>query len=147
MSTVRQGEPEAAVRPPPPALWHERAPRHFDLAVPWWIKGLLIVLGTIAAVAFFDQRVAAWARVPGHRIPDLAAARDPSGNSYSGGDKGRELMFLEQWGQGTCSVVVIIAVGVLDKSGRRRALAIAIGCILTFLVTHLLKDLAGRSNT
>ena len=30
------------------------------------------------------------------------------------GDVGRELMFLEQWGQFTCSVVVIAAVGLTD---------------------------------
>jgi membrane-associated phospholipid phosphatase len=54
-------------------------------------------------------------------------------------------MFLEQFGQFACSVVVILAVAVLDPQGRRRALAIAIGCLASLALTYLLKDLFGRS--
>ncbi len=52
---------------------------------------------------------------------------------------------LEQWGQWVSSVLVIAAVALIDKAGRRRALAIAIGCLLTVLVCYLLKDLFGRT--
>ena len=139
------------IPPPPPAaagpaLWHEPAPRHFDAAVPCWLKALIIALCTILAMIFLDQRVALWARA--HPIPDLAGrplVQDPTSTKYRGGDIGRELMFLEQWGQFTCSVVVIAAVGLIDPKGRRRALAIAIGCLATLALTHLLKDLCGRS--
>jgi hypothetical protein len=131
---------------PMPALWHEPAPRHFDLIAPWWIKALVVIVATVAAILFVDQRVAAWADA--HRIPDLMHTR---ADGKSNGDSGRELMFLEQWGQGTCSVLVVLAVALLDRSGAdgkagmRRALALAIGCLLTVAVTHLLKDLVGRS--
>jgi len=128
--------------PPLPALWYEPAPRHFDLSAPWWSKMLLIAGLTILALLFFDAPIAVFFREHARSIPDLA--RDAS-QGYRGGDVGRDLMFLEQWGQWVCSVVVILAVAVLDPKGRRRALAIAIGCLLTFLVTHLMKDLIGRS--
>jgi undecaprenyl-diphosphatase len=52
---------------------------------------------------------------------------------------------LEQWGQWVCSMIVILAVALIDRAGPRRALAIAIGCFLTVLATYLLKDLFGRS--
>jgi membrane-associated phospholipid phosphatase len=125
---------------PLPALWHEPAPRHFDLRIPWWGKTLLVLLFTVLAILYADQRVALW----GHRhpIPDLMRTR-PDGGTY--GDSGRELMFLEQFGQFACSVVVILAVAFVDPAGRRRALALVIGCLVTLAVTHLMKDLAGRS--
>jgi membrane-associated phospholipid phosphatase len=105
---------------------------------------LLVAAATIMAILFFDQRIALFARA--HPIPDLsvAVAGDPQGR-YRGGDAGRELMLLEQWGQGACSVAVVLAVALLDPAGRRRALSLAIGCLLTLLATHLLKDLFGRS--
>jgi hypothetical protein len=91
-----------------------------DDAVAWWVKLLLVVVATGVCLLWVDGPVAAWAlRV--HPIPDLANAK------ASGGDPGRELMMLEQWGQWVCSVVVIAAVAILDRAGRRRALAIAIG--------------------
>jgi membrane-associated phospholipid phosphatase len=125
---------------PLPALWHEPAPPHFDLRLPWWFKSLIIIVATVLALFYLDQRVALWAF--NHPIPDLMRTR-PGGGTY--GDSGRELMFLEQFGQFACSVVVILAVAFIDPAGRRRALAIAIGCLVTLAVTHLMKDLIGRS--
>jgi membrane-associated phospholipid phosphatase len=122
-----------------PALWQERMPRHFDLAVAWWIKALAVALAAVVAVLFIDQPLAAWAQA--HAIADLM--RD---GKAKGGDVGRELMFLEQFGQLACSVVVIAAVALVDRAGgRRRALAVALACVLTLVVTHLLKDVCGRT--
>jgi membrane-associated phospholipid phosphatase len=112
---------------------------HFDDAVPWWVKVLMMAVATGACLLWVDGPVAAWV-LRTHPIPDLANAK------ASGGDPGRELMMLEQWGQWVCSVVVIAAVAILDKAGgRRRALAIAIGCLCTVAVSYLLKDVIGRS--
>jgi membrane-associated phospholipid phosphatase len=139
-----------------PELWFEEAPRRWDLAVPWWVKVLAVALACVAAVVWVDRPVAVWAK--GHPIPDLgyrAAARPATAEAGAttaaavpvpkGGDVGRELMFLEQFGQLVCSVVVILAVAVLDRAGRRRALAMAVACLLTLGVTHLTKDVCGRS--
>jgi membrane-associated phospholipid phosphatase len=124
--------------PPEPTLWHQPAPRHFDLAVAWWIKVLLVAAAAVLALLFLDQPLAFWAHA--HPIPNLMAD-----GKAKGSDVGRELMFLEQFGQFTCSVVVILAVALMDREGRRRALSIAVACILTVIVTHLLKDLCGRT--
>jgi len=132
--------------------------------------GGAVAAATVVAILFFDQRVAVWSRA--HPIPNLAweapkaAAQVPTTNAQTApghpstdtgtalapvpktprkGDPGRELMFLEQFGQFACSVVVILAVAVLDPAGRRRALAIAIGCLASLALTYLLKDLFGRS--
>src|SRR5881275_2299443 len=90
-----------------------------------------------------DQPLAQWCDA--HRIPDLLRLRPNGTPPRSYGDPGRELMFLEQFGQFTCTVIVILAIALLDPKGRRRALSIAIACLLTVALTHLLKDLAGRS--
>lgn len=121
-----------------PALWHEAAPRHFDLAVAWWIKLVVLVAATLIAIRWLDFPVAHWA-LTRHPIPDYA---DPKARH---GDVARELMFLEQWGQWVSSMLAIAAVALIDKAGRRRALAIAIGCFGTVLLTYLLKDLFGRT--
>src|SRR5439155_1186460 len=128
---------------PLPALWHEPAPRHFDLRFPWWQKALLVIAATILALLFLDQPLAQWCHA--HRIPDLLRLRPNATPPRPYGDAGRELMFLEQFGQFTCTVIVILAVALLDPKGRRRALSIAIACLLPVALTHLLKDLAGRS--
>jgi membrane-associated phospholipid phosphatase len=122
----------------PRELWFEPQTPHLGSRVPCWIKVILLALLTLLCIAFVDRLVAAWV-LRTHPIPDLANAQ------ASGGDPGRELMLLEQWGQWVCSVVVIAVVAILDKAGRRRALAIAIGCLCTVLVSYLLKDLIGRS--
>ncbi len=121
-----------------PELWHEGPPVHFDNVLPWWLKVAALLLLILLALRFVDSPLAAWV-LRSHPIPDLANAKAP------GGDAGRELMFLEQWGQWVCSVIVITAVALLDRAGRRRALAIALGCLCTVLVSYLLKDLFGRS--
>ncbi len=121
-----------------PALWHEAAPQHFDLAVAWWIKLAAVVIATGAALLWLDFPIAHWTLAT-HPIPDLM---DPAAKHS---DIARELMMLEQWGQWVCSVLVILAVAMLDPRGRRRALAIAVGCLCTVLLTYLLKDLFGRS--
>jgi undecaprenyl-diphosphatase len=128
---------------PVPALWGDPAPAHFDLRAPWWLKSAFFVAATIVALFFLDQPIALFARA--HPIPDLTAVASSGAARYRSADAGRELMFLEQWGQGACSVLAVIAVALLDRAGRRRALAIAIGCLLTLGVTHLLKDCFGRS--
>ena len=61
-----------------------------------------IITLTLLAIFFLDQKIALWARA--HPIPDLAGrplAEDPTSTKYRGGDIGRELMFLEQFGQFT----------------------------------------------
>jgi len=87
---------------------------------------------------WLDFPIAKWALVA-HPIPDLFD------RNAKGGDAGRELMMLEQWGQWTSSILVIAAVALIDRAGRRRALAIAVGCLVTVLLTYLLKDLFGRT--
>jgi membrane-associated phospholipid phosphatase len=52
---------------------------------------------------------------------------------------------LMQWGQWTCSVLVIIAVAMLDRNGRKKAISIAVGCICSVAVCYLLKGLFGRA--
>jgi undecaprenyl-diphosphatase len=121
-----------------PSLWHEPAPRQFDLHVPLWLKLAVFALATVLAILFLDQPIAVWARA--HPLHNLADPKAP------GGDIARELMWFEQFGQSVCTVTVVIAVALLDKqAGRRRALAIGLGCLFTLLMTHLLKDLIGRS--
>lgn len=139
---ARPAAPTAALPPDPPRrgadLWFEPPARHVDARLPCWLKALLIALLTLLSIRFVDRSLAAWV-LQAHPIPDLANAK------ASGGDPARELMMLEQWGQWVCSVIVIAAVALLDKAGRRRALAIALGCLCTVLVSYLLKDLIGRS--
>ncbi len=124
---------------PLPALWGEPPPRHFDLSIPCWVKAMLVVTAVVMAICFLDQRIATFAKA--HPIPDLG----DSTATYSGATVGRELMFLEQWGQGVCSVIVVLTVAVIDPAGRRRALSIGLGCLITLLLTYLLKDMVGRS--
>jgi undecaprenyl-diphosphatase len=131
----------ASDAPALPALWYESAPVHFDTRIAWWMKSLVVLAAIALAILFVDQSVALWARA--NPIPDLAYAGLEG--QIRGGDIGRELMWFEQWGQFVCSVTVILAVAFLDPRGRRRALAIAIGCLLTLALTHLFKDLCGRS--
>jgi membrane-associated phospholipid phosphatase len=137
MPVVHQQNSTGAHVPPLPALWHEPAPHHFDLAFPWWLKTLLVAAAAIAAIYFLDSTIARWALT--------AQPINPGGAWHLRSDITRELAMLEQWGQWTCSILVILAVALIDKAGRRRALAIAIACLLTVLLTYLLKDLFGRS--
>lgn len=105
-------------------------PRHFDSAWPLGVKyavGLALLLGAF----FLDKPVAAWVQ-----------QAEPMGHVK--GDLVREFMFLEQFGQWACSLLVIAAVLLIDRLGRRRALALGIACLVTALASYLLKDLLGR---
>ncbi len=130
--------PRPSVDSPIAALWHEAAPRHFDLAVPSWAKATLVIVATLVALHWLDLPIAHWALLK-HPIPDLA---NPNAQHN---DIARELMMLEQWGQWVCSVLVIVAVAMIDRAGPRRALSIAMGCLVTVFVCYVLKDLIGRS--
>jgi membrane-associated phospholipid phosphatase len=132
-----------AETPSIPALWREAAPRTWDSAIPWWVKALIVVAAAVLCMLFVDQRVAVWAYEHRQWIPDLMRPRGQGDPGY--GDLGRELMYMEQMGQFSSTVMAICAVALIDKAGRRRALAVAIACILTVLLTHFLKDMFGRS--
>jgi membrane-associated phospholipid phosphatase len=123
-----------------PALWREPAPQHFDTRVPLWIKLGVIIVAAVVSIQWIDQPLAVFAWQ--NPIPDMARLA-PGARTF--GDVGRDLMFLEQWGGPTCSVLAVVAVAVLDRAGRRRGLAIAIACLATMVITHLLKDIVGRS--
>ena len=118
--------------------WYEPAPRQFDLAVPTWVKFLLVGLAAVMAILFVDQRLAVWAS--GHPVPDLGKR-----NAMGRGDVGRELMWMEQFGQFVCTAIAVGAVYLLDAKGRRRALSLVVGCVVTVAVTHLLKEVIGRT--
>jgi membrane-associated phospholipid phosphatase len=134
-----------------PALWHDPPPDHWDMRMSWWFKILLVAAATIAAICFLDRPVALWTRQ--HPIADLAnpelirtySQEVRTRNRYTYSDLGRELMFAEQYGQFICSWLALSAVFWLDPAGRRRSLAIALGCIITALSTQILKDIFGRS--
>ncbi len=118
-----------------PALWGERAPAQFDLRVAWWVKVAGMVGAILLAVVWVDGPVAKW----------VIDAKPLETGWLSKGDVQREVKMLEQYGQVVCTVVVIAAVALSDKRGRRRALAIGMACLLTVLATHLLKDCFGRA--
>lgn len=123
-----------------PALWRVEAPAHFDLRVPFWIKLALVALLTAGAF-LIDRPVAAWTIAHSNAFWDIASS-DPHARK---GDVARDLMWLEQFGHPACVVAVVLAVGLLDRAGRKKALAIGIACLATLVVTHLLKDTLGRS--
>lgn len=105
-------------------------PRHFDSAWPCWVK-YAVGLALLVGAGLLDGRVAAWVQ----QAQPLKQVK---------GDLVREFMFLEQFGQWTCSILAIAAVLLIDRLGRRRALALGIACLVTALASYLLKDLAGR---
>src|SRR5437763_690679 len=120
------------LREPRPALWSEPAPSRWDALCPWWLKVALGVLATVAAYLWVDQRVAAWAMLHEPLTDHGTILRLHT-------DGVHELMMLEQYGQWVCSVIVIAAVGLIDRQGRRKALAIGLGCLATVLTCYLLK--------
>ena len=106
-----------------------RLPVHFDSAWPRWSK--LLVCAVLLAVAFvFDRSVA------------LLAYHHPI---VFKSDINLEMTMLMQWGQWTCSVLVILAVALLDKQGRRKAVAVAVACLCTVAICYLTKGLCGRA--
>lgn len=127
-----------------PALWRVSAPRQFDLLIPWWIKVALMVVITVIAYNFWDQSVASWAL--NHREEIRHGELTINGRLYkTGGDIRREIAMLEQFGQWVSSVIIIACVAFVDKQGKRKALAIAIGCFVTVMICYLLKDCVGRT--
>ncbi|MGC8624685.1 MAG: phosphatase PAP2 family protein [Phycisphaerae bacterium] len=112
-----------------PALWRHPAPVHFDSQWPRWAK-FLVVFMALAIAFVIDKPVAHWAL--GNPITFKS-------------DINLEMIMLMQWGQWTCSVLVILAVALLDKKGRRRAIALAIGCLSAVALCYLTKGLCGRA--
>ncbi len=106
-----------------------RPPVHFDSAWPRWSK--LLVCAVLLALAFvFDKSVA------------LLAYHHPI---VFKSDINLEMTMLMQWGQWACSVLVILAVALLDSQGRRKAFALALACLCTVGVCYLTKGLCGRA--
>ncbi len=62
----------------------------------------------------------------------------------TGGDFRRELLALQQFGQGTISVLIAIAIFLLDPRRRRRLLDWAAAAAIAGTTTYLIKCLAGR---
>ena len=112
-----------------PTLWRHPAPFHFDSKWPRWAK-FLVVLIAIAIAFVIDKPVGQWAI--GNPIKFKS-------------DINLEMLMLMQWGQWTCSVLVIIAVALLDKQGRKKAIALAVGCICAVAMCYLIKGLCGRA--
>ena len=127
--TRRRGDAEKEQLTPLRVSAFPRELSNFEFRI---FHAVLLIAATIAAILWLDQPIAAWAL----QTEPLAKIR---------GDIARELAMLQQWGQFVCSVLVITTVALLDRDGRRRALTIAIACLITLLLTHLLKDLCGRS--
>jgi membrane-associated phospholipid phosphatase len=120
------------LREPRPALWNAPAPSRFDAVCPWWMQICLGVAATVIAYVWMDKSVAAW-----------AILHDPLVNLHQ--DATHELMMLEQYGQWVCSIIVIAAVALIDRHGRRNALAIGLGCLATVAACYILKDAIGRT--
>lgn len=120
------------MKPPPsnvPELWYQPAPEHFDNYWPRWTK-LAFGLVLFIVALYFDLPVGRWAL---------------SNPIVFKSDINLEMTMLMQWGQWTCSVLVIIAVALLDREGRKKAIAIALGCIGAVVVCYLLKGCFGRA--
>ena len=92
-----------------------------------WAK-FLVVFIAIAVAFVVDKPIGQWAL--GNPITFKS-------------DINLEMIMLMQWGQWTCSVLVIIAVALLDKQGRKKAIALAVGCICAVAVCYLIKGLCG----
>ncbi|MGC8540599.1 MAG: phosphatase PAP2 family protein [Phycisphaerae bacterium] len=112
-----------------PALWRHPAPVYFDSKWPRWAKFLVVIIA-IAVAFVVDKPIGQWAL--GNPIKFKS-------------DINLEMIMLMQWGQWTCSVLVIIAVALLDKQGRKKAIALAVGCICAVAMCYLIKGLCGRA--
>ena len=112
-----------------PAPWYQPAPWQFDLAWPRYLKLTAVLL--LLAVAFvFDTPIARWL----YQHPVVFKS-----------DVNLELIWAMQFGQWTCSVIVILAVALIDPQGRRRAIALATGCLSAVACCYLFKGLFGRT--
>jgi membrane-associated phospholipid phosphatase len=97
----------------------------------WVVPAAALLLA--AAVLPFDGPVA------------LAARRLQTGGEWAlGGDVRRTIEFLQQFGDAASSIVIGIAVLMLDRARRARVLDWAAGALATSLAVHALKMLAGR---
>ena len=113
----------------PKTIWHQPPPVHFDSAWPRWTKYLFCLI--LLVIAFpFDKTVGQWAL--GNPIVFKS-------------DINLEMIMLMQWGQWTCSILVIVAVALLDKQGKARAIALGVGCLTAVALCYLLKGLCGRA--
>lgn len=119
----------AETEPNIPEIYYESAPKHFDLAWPRWTKFLFVIILFLVAL-YYDLPIAKW--LFKHPIQFKS-------------DINLELIMLMQWGQWTCSVLTIIAVAMLDRNGRKKAISIAVGCICSVAACYLLKGLFGRA--
>jgi len=115
-----------------PQLWFQPPGTHPDDRIAWWVKLAVMALLTAGALLWLDGPVIRWV---GANQP-LASLR---------GDVAREIKMLEQFGQYTCTVLILAAVALVDKDGRRKVLAIALGCVASVLVCYALKFGLGRS--
>ena len=112
-----------------PGLWHPKPPVQFDSAWPRWIK-LAVPLVLMVLAFFVDSRITAWTL---HHPLTIKS------------DVGLEVIMLGQWGQWTCSILVILAVALIDRDGKRKALAIAVALLSAVIVCYTLKGLFGRT--
>jgi membrane-associated phospholipid phosphatase len=126
------------LREPRPALWSAPAPSRIDRLFPWWLQILVGVAATIVAYLWIDQRVTAWAILNEPLTEGADVLRVHA-------DTVRELAMLEQYGQWVCSLLVIALVAMLDREGRRKALAIGLGCLATVVACYLMKFAIGRT--
>lgn len=110
-------------------VWYHPAPQQFDLAWPRYLK-FLAVLILLAAAFAADTPIAGWL----YQHPVVFKS-----------DVNLELIWAMQFGQWTCSVMVILAVAMIDPQGRRRAIALAIGCLSAVACCYLFKGLFGRT--
>jgi membrane-associated phospholipid phosphatase len=77
-------------------------------------------------------------------VMGFAARFQEGGDLELGGDLRRELLFVQQWGDGVCIVLVLAAVYLLDR-GRRRRLWDAAGAVVATAAAYQgLKILMGR---
>lgn len=117
-------------RPPPGFVWRAPAPEHFDSAWPRWAKFLTAFAILALAYFFIDTPAARWAfSNPIHLSSSLRL----------------EFTMLQQYGQWFCSILVIIAVALIDRDGRRKAISIAFACLATVLACYFLKGMIGRT--
>ncbi|HTV46831.1 MAG TPA: phosphatase PAP2 family protein [Phycisphaerae bacterium] len=109
--------------------WPTPPPVHFDSAWPRWAK-FLVVLAFMFSAFLYDKPFEQWCAH--HQIAIKS-------------DVQLEMIMLMQWGGWSSSILIILTVALLDRYGRRKALAIALGCLATVAVCYLLKDLFGRA--
>lgn len=115
-----------------PQLWFQPPGVHPDDRIAWWVK-LAVMGGLVAgALLWLDGPVIRWVEAS----QPMDAVR---------GDVAREIKMLEQFGQYTCTVLILAAVALVDKDGRRKVLAIALGCVASVLVCYALKFGLGRA--